>query len=283
MSTELTAWAADFLPGTRVHDVRSRPGGTTTVARLTGPLGEDWFAKLHRDRRAYRREVTAYREWVPALGGGAPRLVTADDDAAVLVVSAVPGVLGVDARLDDDGLRAMHRRAGALLRAFHQAAPPMTGDFAALMAERHARWRPRAAHLLSAAELDFVRDSVACLAGLPEPDMVPCHRDYTARNWLVDGDALYVIDFEHAAVEARIWDLLRLYHQVWPDHPGLRDDFIEGYGRALSDTEHTLLRLCGAHHAMTTVVWARETGDAAFERTGRDVLARLRRPATDSG
>jgi Ser/Thr protein kinase RdoA (MazF antagonist) len=138
--------------------------------------------------------------------------------------------------------------------------------------------RARAEGVFSLPELGFVADCVAAMADGPEPELTPCHRDYTARNWLLDDGRVSVIDFEHARIDARIWDFLRLRHQRWPGRPDLREAFLSGYGRELTEAEETLLRQCGAYNAVTTVLWALDVGDRGFEQTGRASLDLLRAP-----
>jgi hypothetical protein len=95
-----------------------------------------WFAKRHRERDRYEAEVTAYRQWVPALSGHAPRLHAADDLRSAIIVSAVPRRAGavacpdLCALPDTDRLaeQALQREAGVLLRRFHDAQPPLPWD-----------------------------------------------------------------------------------------------------------------------------------------------------------
>lgn len=282
MAEDLVGWCAAAYPEMRAGGgaAGERPGAASALLELRGPDGTRWFAKRHASRKGYERELAAYRNWVPAIAARAPRLIRADDATATLVLTAVPGVLGDEAALPPAAERAMHREAGALLRAFHGAAPavPASG-FADGIARHFDRLRARAAGLVSARELGFVADCVAALADGPEPELTPCHRDYTARNWLVDAGRVSVIDFEHARIDARVWDFLRLCHQRWPGRQDLREAFLAGYGRELTEAEDTLILRCGAYNALATVLWAREAGDRGFERTGRASLALLQGPA----
>ncbi|MFC4951050.1 aminoglycoside phosphotransferase family protein [Pseudonocardia sp. GCM10023141] len=71
------------------------------------------------------------------------------------------------------------------------------------------------------------------------------HGDYSTRNWLWDTDSGHhgLIDFAMArhgtAVEEFVW----LCGAVWATRPDLKDAYLTGYGRPLSDTEERLLRL----------------------------------------
>jgi hypothetical protein len=58
----------------------------SAVLRLRDARGVTWFAKRHRQRDRHEAEVTAYRQWVPALGGHAPRLHAADDLRSAIIV-----------------------------------------------------------------------------------------------------------------------------------------------------------------------------------------------------
>jgi hypothetical protein len=50
--------------------------------------GSTWYVKTHPSERFHQREVTAYREWTPALGHRASRLVAADPGHMAVVVTA---------------------------------------------------------------------------------------------------------------------------------------------------------------------------------------------------
>ena len=103
---------------------------------------------------------------------------------------------------------------------------------------------------------------------------MPCHRDYTPRNWLVKDGVQYVIDFEHARLDVWLADLARLHLGIWPDRPDLKEAFLAGYGRQLSDTDHAILQGV-ALTATWLVVKAREIRQPALEDAFRAALQRL--------
>lgn len=257
--------------------------GLSAVLRLRDARGVAWFAKRHRERERYEAEVTAYRRWVAALGGHAPRLHAADDVRSVIIVSAVPGEPvpwpGADPceRPDTDRLaeQAVQREAGVLLRRFHHAQPPLPWDDfgAAKIAEFHSLM-PMASQLLGKRDLSRARAQVETLSVLPCPGQVPCHRDYTPRNWLVRDGVQYVIDFEHTRRDVWLADLARLHLGIWPDRPDLKEAFLAGYDRQLTDTDHAILQGVAALTATWLVVKAREIRQPALEDAFRTALQR---------
>jgi thiamine kinase-like enzyme len=107
------------------------------------------------------------------------------------------------------------------------------------------------------------------------PTQVPCHHDYTPRNWLVHQGALQVIDFEWSGLDARVADFARLHLGVWATRPDLREAFLGGYGQELSLAEHETLRGCAALTAVWLLVRAHETRQLSFEDASRRALLRI--------
>jgi Ser/Thr protein kinase RdoA (MazF antagonist) len=124
-------------------------------------------------------------------------------------------------------------------------------------------------------ERDRHEAEVETLSGLPCPGQVPCHRDYTPRNWLVKDGVQYAIDFEHARLDVWLADLARLHLGIWPDRPDLKEAFLAGYGRQLSDTDHAILQGVAALTATWLVVKAREIRQPALEDAFRAALQGL--------
>jgi Ser/Thr protein kinase RdoA (MazF antagonist) len=258
--------------------------GMSAVLRLRDARGVSWFAKQHRERDRHEAEVTAYRQWVLALSGHAPRLHAADDVRSALIVSAIPGepvpwpAADLRALPDTDRLaeQALQREAGVLLRRFHDAQRPVPwDDWGTAKVAEFDGLIPMASRLLGKRDLALVRAEVATLSGLPCPGQVPCHRDYTPRNWLVKDGVQYVIDFEHARLDVWLADLARLHLGIWPDRPDLKEAFLAGYGRQLSETDHAILQGVAALTATWLIVKAREIRQPALEDAFRAALQRL--------
>jgi hypothetical protein len=110
---------------------------------------------------------------------------------------------------------------------------------------------------------------------------VPCHRDFSPRNWLVeaqDGRLEWsLIDFERARHDFKYVDFLRMWPDHWQGRPERREAFFRGYGRELSQDEEHRLKLAVLSTCVGTVPWARENGDPAFEAWARRTIERLRR------
>lgn len=258
--------------------------GLSAVLRLRDARGVTWFAKRHRERNRHEAEVTAYRQWVPALNGHAPRLHAADDSRSAIIVSAIPGepvpwpAADLCGLPDTDRLaeQVLHREAGVLLRRFHDAQPPLPWhDWGAAKIAEFDGLTPMAPQLLGKRDLALARAEVEALSDLPCPGQVPCHRDYTPRNWLVKDGVQHVIDFEHARLDVWLADLARLQLGIWPGRPDLKEAFLAGYGRQLSDTDHAILQGVAALTATWLVVKAREIRQPALEDAFRTALHRL--------
>jgi hypothetical protein len=255
----------------------------SSVLRLRDQNGLIWFLKRHGDCARYRAELTAYRSWVAALRDAAPRLRAADDALQAVILSAARGeaapwpaseVSGPVA--DRSAERDVQREAGKVLRLLHDAQPARPWpDFAADKVAQFDCLKPFAAALLSPSELDRAGAEVAALADIPAPARVPCHHDYTPRNWLVQNGALRVIDFEWSGLDARVADFARLHLGIWANRPDLQEAFFDGYGQELSLTDHETLRGCAVLTAVWLLVKAHESRQPSFEEASRISLLRI--------
>lgn len=219
------------------------------------------------------READAYESglvdvWSSA--GDAPRMLHVDRGARVLVVEWLPGALAYrTAAATDPGV---HRRAGELLRAFHdQASRPSEGTDAA--ATRRALAWLDADHAIAPAVEARLRAALAELVPVEAP-LVPTHGDWQPRNWLVDGGGdVRVIDFGRFAFRPAASDFVRLAAQEWRDAPGCEDAFFEGYGSDPRHPSHWLL--LRVREAIGTAAWAHQVGDAEFEAQGHRMIAEM--------
>jgi hypothetical protein len=256
--------------------------GMSSVLRVRDANGASWFVKRHGDQARYGAELAAYREWIPALQDAAPRLRAFDDRLHALIISAVPAAPppwpaaeATGPLADRRAERDVQRDAGKVLRRLHDVQPPMPWpDFAAAKIQQFERLRPAAAALLKPRELDEAGTQIAALNQVPAPPRVPCHHDYTPRNWLVGNGALYVIDFELSGLDAPAADLARLHLGVWASRPDLREAFLDGYGQELSVPDRQVLHGCAVLTAVWLVVRAHETRQALFEEAIRQALRR---------
>jgi len=137
------------------------------------------------------------------------------------------------------------------------------------------RWVRRGRALLTAREVDIAEACARELAHLPKPERVPCHHDYTPRNWVINGGRVQVIDFEETHPDAWITDIARLTIGFWREEPHLTEAVLDGYGRRLSaDDEATSVCLYGVT-AVRYIVLGTELGKHDFVERTRHVLHQL--------
>jgi Ser/Thr protein kinase RdoA (MazF antagonist) len=244
------------------------------------------YLKQHRHGRKFAQELHAYLHWTPRLQRATPELLAyRNASPRALLLSEVPGEVAERLELGPQETE-LYVQAGRFLRTWHDV-PHVDDDpvpLAAALKQRADAWEARAKGVIPPNVCAWVAarygEILAAVASL-ELKRVPCHRDFTARNWLVDredGLRLCVIDFEHARADWWLADVERLHSGVWHRRPALAEAFWDGYGRQPDDTELELLDGIAAQAALTTVVWAREHHDAAFERYGWATLGRLMGP-----
>lgn len=258
--------------------------GESAVWELSGPGGRA-VLKAHRQGRKFQQELSANRDWVPQLArqslpARAPDLLAWREEAPrALLFAFEEGDLVQDLALEPATERDVHRRAGAYLAALHHLDIADTDplSLADAFGQRLDAWSARATGIMPTDVIANVgaRASEA-LPALERQVRRACHRDYTPRNWLLDAaGGLVIIDFEHARPDLYLNDLERLHVGLWRSRPDLREAFLHGYGRPLTDDELELLGRTAALGALSTVVWAREHGDHEFEAHGWRTLERL--------
>ncbi|MFA5552093.1 MAG: aminoglycoside phosphotransferase family protein [Trueperaceae bacterium] len=276
--------------------------GESEVWALTAEGGRA-VVKVHRQARKFRNERAAYTDWLPQLrprlepGTCVPELLAVHDEHPRALLLGLAEGEPLDARQTTPQLEAaVHERAGRFLRSLHgidlhDADPMPLADAYEL---RLRAWIKRAAGIFPEAVTGAVSSALAeTLPFVAGQARVACHRDFTPRNWLVplgdqpdwspaasageraDGGVLTVIDFEHSQPDLYLTDLLRLWVGAWRRRPDLRSSFLKGYGRSLTSAEEEALRGLAAFWAFSTVVWASEHRDGAFERAGWKTLSWL--------
>jgi thiamine kinase-like enzyme len=273
----------DVLAAPTVIGNRSWGHARSLVLELRDANGARWFVKQHREAHRYRTELSAYRRWTRALGHRAPILHASNNDLQVIVLSAL-----AEDRQADWRDPAVQRDAGALLRRLHDTEEiDRWDDIAADKRAQLDQWTARAGGLLSSRELDFVRSELETLDRLPAPVRVPCHLDYTPRNWLIADGRAAVIDFEEVVPEVWVNDLGHLYFRWWRDPRAprrrprdaleLQQAFLDGYGRQLTEGDVCLLRASYGLSLVKYVTVARNTAQVEHEASIRAVLDGLTR------
>ncbi|MEV4873892.1 aminoglycoside phosphotransferase family protein [Streptomyces syringium] len=266
-------------PATVIAD-HSWPGTSTTVLRLRTPGGSQLILKTNTNEVSFHRELHALTHWAPALHPHAPRLLDADEEQRHLLMTAVAGQPVNTLSLPPDEARQVHRQAGRLMRALHEAAPPtVLTDFGR---QRAAYIRPQLADgatPLTATESTLAFDALALLEELGPQTAVPSHLDFTSRNLLWQSGLpasrtprLGVIDFETSRYEAAGRDFLRITQRTLRINHDLRQAFFSGYGRNPTPQERYLMHICGVADAAAITVSATQAGNSAFATEARGVL-----------
>ena len=256
-----------------VADLSWKDLGLSVVLEVRDAEQRPLIVKSHNDDFRNQLERAAYEHWVPSIADRAPALVAADD-GEVLVLTKL------EAGPPDHVLApSVYTDAGRVLRRFHESGEPVLDPgWAAQRLDNLQTWIDRMpAGLIDDDDLAFVDREAAVLRELPPPTLVPCHGDFQPRNWRVDTEGrVFLFDFEKARHDWWIHDLQRMWWREWLDRPDLRDAFLEGYGRELSEIELAGLRASSARGHAVQIIWATAHNDQAFADEGRAALARLR-------
>jgi Ser/Thr protein kinase RdoA (MazF antagonist) len=101
------------------------------------------------------------------------------------------------------------------------------------------------------------------------------HGDNQPRNWLWSEMRLALVDFERTRPAARMHDLVILTVTQWLDHPDRQKAFLQGYGRALTDTERHALRCLTALDTVNCLAWGPDNDHPEVTARGRRTLDRL--------
>lgn len=171
-------------------------GGQAFVVRIPGEDSE--HLGINR-RREHACNEAAHR------AGVAPAIEAFFEDAGVLITHFVPGRGLAEEEMHDP--RTLIRVAGAVCR-YHTGAefpgvfsPFQTvRDYLAFAASRGAPLPWRFDWMLAQA------DRLEAALGTPAPPR-PCHNDLLLANWIDDGERLWIIDWEYAAMGDIFFDL----------------------------------------------------------------------------
>jgi Ser/Thr protein kinase RdoA (MazF antagonist) len=252
----------------------SRGHGETVVFEVSDGDGARFYVKHYRTEAKWTAETLAYERWVPSLGSHAPDVVASFASEKLLLLTMAPGTLAT--HVPNDLLQTVHRRAGSLLRRFHESESMAPFDnFASWKLQEFREWRPTAAGILGGEELAFVESQIRLLTQLPVPKRSPCHLDYTPQNWIVNDFGLHIIDFADSAPEAWLTDLVRLSFGPWRGTPHLRKSFMAGYGIELTGSDRLAIGSLGALANARTIVWAYRHDDIASGEAARVALRSL--------
>ena len=260
------------------------PHGQSMTWRATDDSGPAMYVKVHAEPYLYQRHTQAYELWVPHLPCRTPELLFADANLLLLVFAELPGAPLENVALPLDLELLAYETGGRVASVFHElpASPnEQPGDPGEAAVQRMRDLIERAAGLIDDDTLRWVESVGMDPAVFAGEQLVPCHRDYSPRNWLVaenDGGLDWsLIDFERARHDFMYFDFQRMWPDHWRDRPDRRAAFFRGYGRELTKDEEHRLRLTVLRTCVGTVSWARTNGDPAFEAWARQTIERLRR------
>lgn len=274
----LSKWAERHVGPLDFVADRSEDHGRALVLEFAGPTGR-WFVKRAKDLLTFRREINAYREYLPHMTGVAPRLQAESVQHRALLITAVPG-RGVT-RKNLGASEDVHRRAGGWLAQLHNAAAPVAfPDLAAELEQRLRRMLVVSWHELDRPTVDYLTQVADRFAVMPELQLVPCHLDFKPRNWIVDDDGeLGVIDFSGCDLGLVAEDLSKLANTEWTERPDLRAAFFEGYGRELDELELDQVECCTALAALASLTRGGAQGHRVAVVSSLRTLRKLQKPA----
>lgn len=263
----LTTWLGTY---TVVKD-HSWPLQDTHVLRVRTSVGENCIIKASATSHHIRREIAAHTTGFIGLTGRVPTLKYASIEAGLLVTEYLPGTLieGTAAERHAE----TYRQAGMLLGKLHRPAGT-SYEYADLLLRRTRSQIGHAHGLVQERNLDLlagVLDNVK-----PGPvQMVTTHGDYQPRNWLEEDGQVKIIDFGRADARPWVHDLIRLSHQQFVKRPDLEEAFYSGLGKKVEAPDADIFQLENLNQAISTVVWAHQIGDEAFERSGVEMVDRI--------
>jgi len=257
---------------------RVDPGGSCRVWAGTCSDGSAAFLKWHPQRRSWRQEEQALRQWLPQIAqelANRPELLDSSEQEGLLLISAVAGEPVESGTDSEQELHIIHRQTGVFLRELHRL-EVVDEDPVALskaMPERLQGWIDKADGVL---EDDQIVQATKCIGDgslFANDRRVACHNDYQPRNWLWDGHRLGIIDFEHAHLNHPGFDLVRLQVGTWQESPSLRESFLDGYGQYPDWLDDERMDAIITLFAIGCVVWGTQHHQKKLVELGRRCLA----------
>lgn len=283
--SDLRRWISSHLPGNATVTDVSWARDDSRVWHVAAGIDEA-FVKLSPTPEDYTREVRGYAYAQHALAAHeAPRLLAADPGLQAIMTSPLPGRVVRGLALQEQEERQVHELAGRLLYRWHSHSQPTPEpDRKHILASLTDQAEEAAACLKStAAYLDSsqralvgrVRDELPQLA--EELPLVYRHGDYSTRNWLWHREHGHgVIDFAMAAHGVAVEEFVWLCGAVWAPRPDLKDAYLAGYGRALSDAEQQALLLLTARLGVSYLNTGLTKREPMLVERGRLILDRMR-------
>jgi hypothetical protein len=259
------------------------PHTDSRIWRAARPDKAAFYVKHHDEPYLFARHLYACQHWAPKLPVRVPELIAASDaELRTMIFSEVPGSplelepLPPDLELD------VYREAGSAARVLHalgcDAEPSF--DAAEYVSSTFHDYCEKARGLIEGATLRWAMDALGDASSFRGQRRVPCHRDYSPRNWLVqasdDRAELCLIDFERARLDLSLYEFQRMWPDHWRRRPDRQRAFFEGYGTQLSPEDEHNLKLLVLRTSINTLSWATAHGDPAFARQAAETIEYVR-------
>ena len=283
LDTETLHWIRQFIEASsRFVQCRSWQRGLNRVFEIR--VGTDtYYFKEFSEHGRFECERFALRRWISKMRLAPTIVADRDTPRLQLLLTACPGQLVSSFDTNAPELPDIFRCAGLFLRSLHRiecedcdslslsSALVRRFDGAARWAEQnnlYPKSQARAASLLRSFDSNALR-------------RVPCHRDFSPRNWLFvrDTGQFSCIDFEHAGPDLPAWDLLRLDTDPLWERAELRNAFFSGYPELRSAFESRSFAALQWIAAMTTLRWAARHHDHQFSEKAHERLQKLEQVA----
>jgi thiamine kinase-like enzyme len=261
-------------------------GRPSIVWRLTGSDGSRVWLKHHERSQLYERELIGLERFVPALGEqtwwSSPTLITRDDRIAVILMAEVEGEVLNSTSVSAEEGTTMFRLAGQFIRKLHNldiSAPDNLGA-AEYLRNRLEYYLGEGEASIDTGTVDWARGLIEQACAAEDAKRVPCHMDFSPRNWLIqrskDGIRFGVIDWEHARWDLWLQDAQRMAYDDWHRKPHLREAYFEGYGREPTEAEALQLDAICLVTTIASIPWAVSHNDDDFAALSREVIERIR-------
>ncbi len=250
--------AADF-------EITRMPGYTNSTYRLR--RGDaDWILRVPRAATNALLDRTAERhnQAIAVELGLAPAIRWQDSDGVTLTSTLAEAR---DLRPHDFADPSLRGGVVEALRRLHRSGRRFRGqvDLGALLAEYHARL-PATERARFAPRIEQSKWVIGRLETVDAP-AVPSHNDLVLENLLLDGDRLWLIDWEYSAPASPYWDLATLANAAGLDYAQSRQLLAE-YGAGVAPLDESMLFDYRGLLRLLEDLWM-----AAFARGGDDADA----------
>lgn len=258
------------------------PHGQSMMWRATDGSGPTLYVKVHALPYLYERHLHAITDWIPLLSCDTPQLLFRNEPLLLMVFAELPGEPLESATVDEAMDTRAYEMAGSSARSFHEI-PVALGkrieDPVEFAAKRLELVIELARGLVDEKTLEWVVSIASDLSIFEDEHLVPCHRDYSPRNWLVSVEhgtlRWSLIDFERSKLDFKYMDFQRMWDDHWVDRPDRRKAFFQGYGRTLTSVEERKLKITVLLNRLGTIRWGIDNGDLDFANRARQTLQKI--------